>query len=107
MYEMPTTMGISPLLSRSNTSIEVKHSGKNLDMRTEISNVTSNQESSRISFGTTEKISVFNETFSGFMNNAILITVVFLFLLLGGLAISFIFLLRRKAKYTIKKFIKL
>ncbi|SCL92425.1 conserved Plasmodium chabaudi protein, unknown function [Plasmodium chabaudi chabaudi] len=107
MHKMQGSIGSSSILSSSTTLKDVKHSGKNLDMRTEISNVTSNQESSRISFGTTEKISVFNETFSGFMNNAILIAVVLLFLLLGGLAISFIFLLRRKAKYTIKKFIKL
>ncbi|SCL92769.1 conserved Plasmodium chabaudi protein, unknown function [Plasmodium chabaudi adami] len=104
---MPTSMPSSSLLSSRRSLIGVRHSENNSDIRTEISKVTSNQAISRTSFGTTEKISVFNETFSGFTNNAILIAVVFLFLLLGGLAISFIFLLRRKAKYTIKKFIKL
>ncbi|VTZ66929.1 conserved Plasmodium chabaudi protein, unknown function [Plasmodium chabaudi chabaudi] len=100
-------MPSSSLLSSGGSLIDVRHSENNSDIRTEISKFTSNQAISRTSFGTTEKFSVFNETFSGFMNNAILIAVVFLFLLLGGLAISFIFLLRRKAKYTIKKFIKL
>ncbi|VTZ67865.1 conserved Plasmodium chabaudi protein, unknown function [Plasmodium chabaudi chabaudi] len=107
MDKMPTNMGASSLLSRSNTFIGVNHSENGLSSRSEVSRITNSESISRTSFDTTEKFSVFNETFSGFMNNAILIAVVFLFLLLGGLAISFIFLLRRKARYTIKKLIRL
>ncbi|SCL93240.1 conserved Plasmodium chabaudi protein, unknown function [Plasmodium chabaudi adami] len=107
MDNMSTMMGTSSLLSSHGGSIDMRHSENHLGTRTEISKVTSNQEVSRISFGTTEEISVYNEKFSGFVNNAILITVLFLFLFLGCLAIPFICLLRRKARYTIKKFIKL
>ncbi|SCL85166.1 hypothetical protein PCHDS_000504000 [Plasmodium chabaudi adami] len=104
---MSPKMGISSLSSSSTTLKDVRHSENGFGSRSEYSQVTNSESISRTSFDTTEKISVFNETFSGFTNNAILIAVVFLFLFLGGLAIPFIFLLRRKAKYTIKKFIKL
>ncbi|SCL86701.1 hypothetical protein PCHAJ_000505600 [Plasmodium chabaudi chabaudi] len=107
MDKMPTIMSPSSLLSSSNTSIDVKHGGNNLDMRTEVSRITNSQTISKISFDSTEEVSLVNEVFGGFVSKAILITVVFLFLFLGGLAIPFIFLLRRKAKYTVKKFIKL
>lgn len=104
---MPASMGSFSLSSSHTGSTDVQHSENSSGMRTEISKVTSNQGVSRISFNTTEEISVYNEKFSGFVNNAILITVLFLFLFLGCLAIPFICLLRRKARYTIKKFIRL
>ncbi|SCL88193.1 conserved Plasmodium chabaudi protein, unknown function [Plasmodium chabaudi adami] len=107
MHKMPASMGSFSLLSSHTGSTDVQHSENHLGARTEISKVTSNQGVSRISFNTTEEFSVFNEKFSGFVNNAILITVLFLFLFLGCLAIPFICLLRRKARYTIKKFIRL
>ncbi|SCL97086.1 Protein of unknown function (DUF2031), putative [Plasmodium chabaudi chabaudi] len=107
MDKMTAIMDPSSLLSSSYTLKDVKHSENSMGTRTQFSQITNNQTTSKISFGGTEEVSVFSERFSGFMNNAILITVVLLFLLLGGLAISFIFLLRRKARYTVKKFIKL
>ncbi|SCL93165.1 conserved Plasmodium chabaudi protein, unknown function [Plasmodium chabaudi chabaudi] len=107
MHKMPASMGSFSLSSSHTGSTDVQHSENSSGMRTEISKVTSNQGVSRISFNTTEEISVYNEKFSGFVNNAILITVLFLFLFLGCLAIPFICLLRRKARYTIKKFIRL
>ncbi|SCL92722.1 Protein of unknown function (DUF2031), putative [Plasmodium chabaudi adami] len=107
MDKMTAIMDPSSLLSSSYTLKDVKHSENSMGTRTQFSQITNNQTTSKISFGGTEEVSVFSETFSGFMNNAILITVVLLFLFLGGLAISFIFLLRRKARYTVKKFIRL
>ncbi|SCL83452.1 hypothetical protein PCHCB_000500000 [Plasmodium chabaudi chabaudi] len=104
---MPTSMPSSSLLSSGGSLIDVRHSENNLGMRTDVSRITNSQTITKMSFDSTEEVSLFNEVFGGFVSKAILITVVFLFLFLGGLAIPFIFLLRRKAKYTIKKFIKL
>ncbi|SCL94747.1 conserved Plasmodium chabaudi protein, unknown function [Plasmodium chabaudi adami] len=107
MHEMPTRMGGPSLLSTSNTHIGVNHHENGLNLGSRISRVTNEETISKISFDSTEKVSLFNEAFGGFVSKAILITVVFLFLFLGGLAIPCIFLLRRKARYTVKKFIKL
>ncbi|VTZ67599.1 conserved Plasmodium chabaudi protein, unknown function [Plasmodium chabaudi chabaudi] len=107
MHEMPTRMGGPSILSTSNSHIGVNHHGNGLNLDSRISQVTNEETISTISFDRTEGDSLFNEAFGGFVSKAILITVVFLFLFLGGLSIPFIFLLRRKARYTVKKFIKL
>ncbi|VTZ66940.1 conserved Plasmodium chabaudi protein, unknown function [Plasmodium chabaudi chabaudi] len=107
MYKMPTNMGPSPLLSSSYTLKDVQHSENSMGTRTQFSQITSNEDISKTHFNITEEVSLFNEAFGGFVSKAILITAVFLFLFLGGLAIPFIFLLRRKARYSIKKLIRL